>query len=294
LQYDPPGLNTTDVNLWPQETESDIARIARTHEFLRVLGSTVAAKGLGNPITDQKLIDAIAPQVQVDSGLSTSAILQLAEQFHAVNVNNVPQYTLPISTTTFGDYIYSGTDYGDVTFPAEAADQQVINKFLGATNSTDTMTGSPLPNPASVTVNVVNGSGISGQAAQVTSALQRLNFNIVGTPGTAAPLSSEAQETVVNYSGQNTEADAETVARQLTGPVILSQNSQTVTANSEVTVVTGTGLAVNAPQTSSAPSTSSSSPASRSAATTTVASGLEPPSSSDQALSAWDPRACTD
>ena len=129
LQYDPPGLDTSDVNLWPQEVESDIARIARTHEFLRVLASTVVAKGLGNPITDQKLVDAIAPQIQVDDGLSTSAMLQLAEDFHAVSINSVPQYTLPISTTEFGDYIYGGTDYGDVVFRPRPTTSKLSTSF---------------------------------------------------------------------------------------------------------------------------------------------------------------------
>jgi LCP family protein required for cell wall assembly len=290
LQYDPPGLDTSDKNLWPQEAESDIARIARTHEFLRVLASTIAAKGIGNPITDQKLIDAIAPQVQVDSGLSTSAMLQLAQEFHTVNINNVPQYTLPISTTTFSNYVYDGTAYGDVVFPVEATDQQVINEFLGTSNATDTMTGKPLPSPPAVTVKVVNGSGIPDQAAQTATALQALGFDVIGQPGSATPLSDEAVETVVSYASPSTEADAEAVARQLTGPVILSQNASLATSGSEVTVLTGTGLAVNAPANSSTPST----PNTSNSANTTTVTGLEPASSATLPLSAWDPRACTE
>jgi LCP family protein required for cell wall assembly len=287
LQYDPPGLHTSDVYYWPQEPESDIARITRTHEFLRVMASTVESKGLGNPITDQRLVDAIAPQLQVDNGLSTSAIFQLADDFHAVNINNVPQYTLPISTTSFGDYIYGGTDYGDVAFPAEANDQQVINQFLGVSNSTDTMTGKSLPALSAVAVNIVNGSGTPDQASQVTTALASLGFNMVGEAGTSTPLSSEAVETVVAYAGSGTEADAEAVARQLSGAVILSQNPSLITEGSQVTVITGTGLAVNSPSTGS-----SSVPSSGSSGTATT--GLEPATSATQSLSAWDPRACTE
>jgi hypothetical protein len=291
LQYDPPNLNTSDVYLWPQEAQSDIARIARTHEFLRALASTIAAKGLSNPITDQKLIDAIAPQVQVDSGLSTSAMLQLAQDFHAVNINNVPQYTLPIATTTFGSYIYGGTNYGDVVFPIEAVDQQIINEFLGVSNTIDTMTGKPLPNPSSVAVNVVNGSGIPNQASQTTAAFQALGFNMIGTPGSATPLSSETVETEVIYAGPNTEASAEAVARQLTGPVILSQNPKLVTLGSDVTVLTGTGLMVNA---ATSNSTSTTQPAASSNTSPAVVTGLEAASSPMQPLSAWDPRACSE
>jgi len=298
LQYKAVGITTNDPNYWPQEVESDIARISRTHEFLRVLGSTVAAQGLSNPITDQKLVDAIAPQVQVDSGLSTSDMLQLAEAFHAVNVNNIAQYTLPISTTEFGAYIWDGNGYGDVVFPAEPNDQQVINEFLGVSNSTDTMTGNALPSPSSVSVNVVNGSGIDGEAEQVTSSLQALGFNTVGEPSTQAPLSTEAVETVVNYANPGTEADAEAVARQLSGPVLISQNASMVTSGSEVTVLAGTGLTVNAPASNSSTSATSSDASSSSSSTaatdtTTASSELAAPSAAQQALSAWDPTACS-
>jgi LCP family protein required for cell wall assembly len=300
LQYDPPTLKTTDVNYWPQEVESDIARIARTHEFLRVLASTVARKGLSNPITDQKLVDAIAPQIQVDSGLSTSAMLQLIEQLHAVNINNVPQYTLPISTTNFGNYEYDGSSFGDVVFPVEANDQQTIDQFLGISAKTSSSTGKPLPNPATVSVNVINGSGKSDQASQTVSALQNLGFTMVGTPGTAKPVSSEAQETVVYYGSSATEADAEAVAAQLTGSVILSQNSGMVTSGSDVTILTGNDLEIAGDSTASTAGSStndgSSTTGSGSATTPTAAeatAGLAAPSSATQALSAWDPRACT-
>jgi LCP family protein required for cell wall assembly len=272
LQYKPPSITTNDHYYWPQEVQSDIARIARTHEFLRVLASTVVSKGFGNPITDQNLLNAIAPQVQVDSGFSTSVMLQLADEFRSVNFNSVRQYTLPVSTTIFGSYYYNGLDYGDVTFPSESIDQQVINEFLGVSNSTDTMTGNPLPSPNSINVSIVNGSGVSGQGSQTSSSLQALGFNVVGQTQDTTPPSSQTLETVVAYSKNSTEADAEAVARQLTGPVILSQNSSLVRSGSEVTVVTGSSA------------TSSNSMA---------AAGLATPNQSVQPLAAWDPRACT-
>ncbi|HUC88221.1 MAG TPA: LCP family protein [Candidatus Binatia bacterium] len=299
LQYKPASVTTNDVNYWPQEAESDIARIARTHEFLRVLASTVSAKGLSNPITDQKLIDAIAPQVQVDSGFSTSTMLELAQDFNAVNINNVPQYTLPIVTTDFGSYDYQGNYMGDVVFPVEANDQQTIDEFLGESAKTDTMTGQTLPSPKSVTVSVVNGSGTPDQASQTATSLQNLGFSLSGQPTTATPVSSQAQETVVYYASSQAEGDAIDVASQLTGYVILSENSSMVTSGSDVTVLTGTGLSVNSPTSSTSSSASSSSPStatssSTSNATTTSANtSLGPISSADQALSAWDPRACS-
>jgi LCP family protein required for cell wall assembly len=297
LQYKPATVTTSYQYYWPREPQSDIARIARTHEFLRVLASTVASKGLSDPITDQKLVNALAPQVQVDSGFSTAAMVELMQQFHSVNMSAAPQFTLPISTTTFGSYYYQGYNMGDVVFPSQPSDRQIIDKFLGQSSSINTMTGQPLPKPKSVSVSVLNGSGIPEQATQTSQGLQALGFNISGTAGSATPVSRQAQETVVYYANTSSVGYAEAVAGELSGPVILSQNSSMVSRGANVAVVTGTGLSVNPPSPSaSTPSTkSSSTPTSpaASAAATTALTGLEPPSPATQGLSPWDPRACT-
>lgn len=306
LQYKAAGITTNDFYYWPQESESDIARISRTHEFLRVVATAVSKKGASDPITDQRLVDALAPQVQVDSGFSTSTIFSLLNEFRNVNINTVPQYTLPIAVAGFGNYDYEGEDMGDVVFPVESNDQTVIDQFLGATASQNTMTGDQLPAAQSISVNVINGSGVADQASQVTTSLAALGFNMIGSPGTSTPVSDQAQETVVYYSGTATEGDAIAVANKLTGYVILSQNSSMVTQGSEVTVVTGTGVGVTAAASTSpaAANSSTSTSTSSSASSASQASpsslieaedseDIAPPSAAQQALSPWDPTACT-
>ena len=64
LQYKPPGVTTQDPDYWPFENQSDLARIRRDHEFLRVLGTAVAKNGLSNPVTDEQLISSVAPQLE--------------------------------------------------------------------------------------------------------------------------------------------------------------------------------------------------------------------------------------
>ncbi len=49
LRYETPQSNPNDPYAWPQETQSDLARIRRNHEFLRVLGSAVAKQGSAIP-----------------------------------------------------------------------------------------------------------------------------------------------------------------------------------------------------------------------------------------------------
>ncbi|HEY1466717.1 MAG TPA: LCP family protein, partial [Acidimicrobiales bacterium] len=49
LRYKAPG-DGSDPYYWTAENQSDLARIRRDHEFLRVLATAVSKQGLGNPI----------------------------------------------------------------------------------------------------------------------------------------------------------------------------------------------------------------------------------------------------
>ena len=124
LQYKGPGVTTTDPNYWPQEAQSDIARIRRDHEFLRVLAAAVKAKGLSNPVTDQQIVAGVVSQLTVDSNFSASDMISLVLGYHNVDVNSAPQLTLPVAVDQFGSYTYEGGSYGDIEFPVEPSGPQ--------------------------------------------------------------------------------------------------------------------------------------------------------------------------
>jgi len=321
LQYKGPGVTATTPHTWPQEAQSDLARIRRDHEFLRVLASEVSKRGLSNPLTDQQLVAAVAPQLTVDSGFSTSHMVNLILTYHSVNINKAPQLTLPVRVDTFGTYTFEGRPIGTVVFPSEPQDQSVIDQFLGITNDTDSMTGGPLPSPASVTVSVLNGTGVYNQASDTAATLGRLGFKIVGT-GTSTPV-GKVSETMVTYAHRTPtdEAAAELVARSLSGTVIMTYGP--TTDGADVTVTTGTDFSVDAtapspatpapaahgttttapPTTTTAPpsttgstgSTGSSSSTGSTGATPTTAqtTAFAPPTSPVNPLKPYDPRACT-
>ena len=325
LQYKSPTVTATTPHTWPQESESDLARIRRDHEFLRVLATEVAARGLSNPLTDERLISAVAPQLTVDSGLSASQMADLLLTYHSVSIDRSPQLTLPVSVGHFGSYTYEGGTYGDVEFPPEPQEEDTIDQFLGVTGDTDTMAGGHLPSPQAVTVSVEDGSGVPGQAGETATALGHLGFRIVGD-GTTTPVGQEA-ETTVTYSSRSPGviAAAELVARSLSGQVILAYGQPTDGA--QVTVTTGTSFSVDAaaptptttttvragasntraksvgsPSTTTAPPTTASpgstgasasgaAPATTAGASTAT-TAFTPPTASNQALAPWDPRAC--
>jgi LCP family protein required for cell wall assembly len=283
LQYDAPGTGSEYAQYWPQENLSDLARIRRDHEFLRVLASAAAHRGLGDPISDLDLIGSVKADITFDQSWSVNDMAHLLLEFHSVDINAVPQLTLPVGVVTdpngtSGDLIYDGSSYGQVEFPAPG-DQAVIDQVLGVGPDVDTLTGKTLPHASSVTVAVENGSGAPNQAADTASALSALGFRTVGVAD-ASP-TGDVSETVVYYGSRasNVESAAEKVLRSLSGSVVMAYSPSMVIDGAEVTVVTGTQFAVASPpgQVTQAPAS-----ASAIAAPTPATSNLEP----------WDPRAC--
>ncbi len=161
------------------------------------------------------------------------------------------------------------------------------------------MTGKALPPPSSVSVSVVNGTGVTNQASDTSTALGALGFKMVGL-GDATPVGKYA-ETVVYYGSRApaVEAAAEAVARSMTGAVIMGYDPTQVTNGAQVTVVTGTQFAVNAPPTASTPTSAPAGSTPTTAGSTVGASGTSgvgagftPPTATTQNLQPWDPRAC--
>ena len=300
LQYKGPGVTTDDPTYWPQEAQSDIARIRRDHEFLRVLAAAVKAKGLSNPITDQQIVAGVAGQLTVDSGFSATDMINLVLSYHNVDVNSAPQLTVPVSVDQFGNYVYQGGSYGDIEFPAQPQDHNTVDQFLGLKSSNqDTYSGGALPSPSTVTVSVLNGSGAYNQATDTAQSLQALGFHI-GTIGDSPPVGQEA-ETVVYYASKTPAqlAAAQAVANSMSGAVIMAMDPTEVKPGSQVTVVTGTDFTVNAPPatTTTAPAgvpTSSTTPTTAGTSGNTGNSGaFQAPTPSVEPLAPWDPRACT-
>jgi hypothetical protein len=293
---------------------SDLARIRGDHEFLRVLATAVAAQGLSNPITDERLVSGVAPQLDVDRQFSTTDMIHLILDFHSVDANKAPQLTLPVEVDQSQDgYTYQGGAYGDVEFPSIAQDHQVIDQFLGVSPSTATMTGQKLPAPGTVTVSVLNGTGVYNQASSTSSSLQALGFHMVGVGDT--PSVGTDSETVV-YFAQKTPADeaaAQAVADSFSGAVVTALGP--TTDGAQVTVVTGSQFTVNPPTagdstgttgptgaaatgaagTSATPGTTSTTTPVASTTTTTEPStgDFQPPTAAVTPLQPWDPRSCT-
>jgi hypothetical protein len=262
----------------------------------------MAKKGLGNPVTDQGIMSSVVSDLQVDNGFSLTDMINLILTFHTVNANTSPQLTLPVQVVDNLNYQYEGYGYGNIEFPNEQLDLATIDDALGVSSDVDPLTGDALPSPAQVTVSVENGTGVTNQATTTGDSLQALGFHVVGLGDTdpVGPIS----ETYVYYAHPQFEADAEKVARSMSGDVVMGMGP--TTDGADVTVITGTYYSVMAPNSSATTTTTSPSGSSTTATTasappttavtsppSSAESQIDPPSSNDQGLAAFDPRSCT-
>ena len=290
LQYDPPGDNATRAN-WPYDPESDLSRIVRDHTFLRVLATTAKSQGLTNPLTLNAFLGAVINQITVDNGLK-SQLITVASHYRHLNPGAIPELTLPITTVGGASgYRYAGANIGDVDFPVQPADNQVIAQWDGAA----------LPAPIPPTrVDVFNLAGSYNLASRTTAALNA--DGVAAVVGGNKPVPASTTETLVDYPPGGL-AQALYVDRYLTGALMLRQNP-TIPLGT-VDVEAGSLLTVIPPASTSAGGSAGSAPGSGSA--TTVAGqavtappstvpaptpGGEKPSSASDQVQPWDPTAC--
>ena len=276
LQYDPPG-NSSPGSDWPYDPESDLSRIVRDHVFLRVLASTAISQGLTDPLKLNAFLGAIINQLIMDPGLKNE-VVKVAAHYRHVNPNTVPELTLPI--TTVGNYHYGGYDIGDVDFPVQPADDQVIAQW----------DGQALPAPiAPAAVNVYNLAGSHNLATDTTSALKADGINAIVAGD--SPVPGNPTETLIQYPLASL-AQAVALAGHLAGAVMLQVDATLPPGT--IDLQAGSLLSVIPAAATSTPATTA--PTNSVAPPTTAApiptyNGQKPSASTDQ-IQPWDPTAC--
>ncbi len=284
LQYDPPGDNAPPAD-WPYDPESDLARIARDHTFLRVLASTAISGGFTNPIKANDFIGAVINDIVIDPGLR-SQLISLASHYRKIDPAAVAELTLPI--TTVNSYDYAGSNIGDVDFPVQPLDNQVIAKW----------DGEALPAPAPpASVPVYNLAGSYNLATVTATALRADGINATIDGDKAVP--GSPTETLLYYPPTSL-AQALDVLGHLSGAVMLQADPSLPAGTVEVDAGSLLSVTPAAPtHTAPAPTTSVASTAPASTVTATTSSSTtvptpqgEKPSSSTDQPQPWDPIAC--
>lgn len=272
---------------WIAEGTGDLGRIKRQHEFLRVLAAKAIHDGIHNPVKANSLVSQMVGNVKVDNSLTVSDMLGLIGQFHSLRPSTVPSYTLP--TTVVNNY----QGYGDVLMPTKSADAQVISDWANVGTSAPSTakgsgsTGSSSPSttlvPSEISVEVLNGSGAPGQAAQADRGLVAAGFTVT-TTGNAA---SFAHATSVVTYGPGLAAAAQVVAEHVQGGASIVE-SPSLTGSS-VVLTTGSSFTGISPTAVTAMTTAPTA----ATTTTTVAGGATTGAPGQSPYPPWDPTPCT-
>jgi hypothetical protein len=163
-------------------------------------------------------------------------MLSLAADFHSMSVSGIPNVTLP----TYGFTTSGGAEVLGLQQPQAA---QTIASFLAfgkpvpkpATTKKSTNTLPPVTvAPKSVSIEVANGTGTTGQAGQMTQVLTTLGYQagIVASPGDGYAT------TEIEYAPDSRTA-AQQVAAQISGGATLVVDAGLTPTPYNLEVITG-------------------------------------------------------
>ena len=265
---------------WQPDPLSDLSRIRRDHEFLKVFVNAMKAQGLNDPLRANAVLANLVHQVTIDNNFSLNEMLDLLRRYQNINTNTVPTVTLPVSVVN--NYIWHGINYGDVVLPSEPEDHQLIDAWLGK--------GLPVSAPGSFTLTVRDTSGL-GKGSSVARQLNALGYSVQGLQYGNPP--AKPAETLIRY-GTNALADARSVRSVLHG-VVMMQADSTVPAGA-VVLDAGSLVTVSSPSAATtllSPVTSTTNLPTPTTTTTTPTPGGQKLSSPFNPLQPFDPTGCT-
>jgi LCP family protein required for cell wall assembly len=168
----------------------DLPRIQVQQAFVSSVIQQVNSDGLLTDIPKLLSIANTATEaLTVDQGLgSVSDLMHLGESLAHLKAKNVSLITVPTTTDTF-DY----PTYAEHLMPVDPQDDVLFNMIRTGQPWTGAL---PVEPYSSVQVQVLNGTGQAGLAAQTAQQLRALGFDVVGIGD--APYTST---TTVNYAG---------------------------------------------------------------------------------------------
>lgn len=193
----------------------------------------------------------------ISTDMSVTDILSLANSFRGMNVDeNVYSGMNPTTSEYVNSTWYEISDntawkkmmtrVDDGLSPYENASDDPSQGIAGTTDTinngdssstTSSSSSSSATTSYSGTVEVLNGSGVSGYAGRISSSLSSLGFT--ATSGNA---SGTYSTTVIVYNGSEHEAQAKAVAQALGGEISVKANDGTYDTTTNVVVILGSDM----------------------------------------------------
>jgi len=199
---------------WHDEGASDLARIVRQQLFIRKVIHDAQAAGFSNPLKLNAVIGGVVGNLTVDSGFSQSQILKLARTYRNFSPANLPSATLPTTPT-----VVSGND---VLLLQQTPAQAMITAWQSVPSAPKAAAGASAATalaPNDLIVQVLNGTGITGQATAATQDLHGAGYN-ASLDGSGSANQFDYGTTVIQYAPGD-DAAAHVLAGSIVGGVKL-------------------------------------------------------------------------
>jgi LCP family protein required for cell wall assembly len=206
---------------------SDTQRIQRQQYFLAAVMQKLRSTNLlSQPSRIFNVVRDVAKSLTTDSGLDLSTMLRIANSMKSLSSSSVQLVTVPVVP-------YAGDPAAELSWeqPQSARMFRAIqgDKNLPATAGAKTKakgkgktaTVEPTASPATVHVQVLNGSGLVGVAGTTASALTAKGFSVTGT-GPAANYNFTSS--VIQYSSAAQLPEVNTL-KALIGSVVVQQDT---------------------------------------------------------------------
>jgi LCP family protein required for cell wall assembly len=229
---------------------SDLQRIQRDQLLMVGMVQKILKSGVLHSITKTwSIVDGIvkAHALTTDTGLTPGRLVHIALSLrgvsrHTIQFIEVPTLTYPNNP----NWVEFDTSKTPQLFAAIQRDHALpkapTSKKPGKGGAKSKPEKVRLLSASSVTVNVLNGSGVNGIAGTTSTALGARGFqlgSVVSATTAAGAPDYSYTKSVVEYGGPADLAAAQTVAAQLSGDVILKPVSATTLAAGTVTLILG-------------------------------------------------------
>jgi LCP family protein required for cell wall assembly len=177
---------------------SDLQRIQRDQYLMASLVQGIERKGLLTSPTKMAAVVGIAARNMTTNITSASTMLRIAEQVRQIRTKAVQFIEVPTGTYAGNANWVQWTDQATGLFSAIAHDAKLPKISKAGKKPAGTPVKLAVAKPGKVNVEVLNGSGVGGQAAEVSTQLASRGFNIVGVG--AAP-NFNYTSSVIEYRG---------------------------------------------------------------------------------------------
>lgn len=215
-----------ETQRWRSDPRGDLGRIERQQDFIRRALREALSKGLTNPARLNRLVNVGLDNVHVSNSLDLNDVVDLGKNFRSLSPEALQQFSLPVQNSRWGRASVVVIPDGQ-----EGTVEQIMQVFRGTPPPSNAPTS-----PTEVSVRVLNGSGVAGQAAEVTGALGQAQFSVAGTPGNA----ERSARTIIRY-GEGQEAKAHLLERYLANGASIEPYPGL--SSVDVVLVTGTDFA---------------------------------------------------